>query len=297
MKIRSIALLSCVLFAATASAQPQAPIPSAAITDVVEAPNVERIRALYASASYEEALAAIPSDVNGEALIEVEQYRALCLLALGREAAAVAAIERLVKIHPTYQPSASDISPRMRTMFADVRSKLVPDFARQAYADAKKAFDAKETEAAHAGFKRTLEVIDSLPESDRDSVADLRLLASGFLDLSAARPAPEPPAPVNNIPEKRAPAGEYVPPVAVREQLPVWNPPDSRAMTTEYTGMLRILIGEDGRVRTATMVESAHPLYDAAAVRAAKTWIYKPATRGGQPVVSQKDIQVRLMPR
>lgn len=297
MKTRSIVLSSVLLFGAPAFAQAQGPVQASAVNDATEAPDLERIRALYAAASYEEALAAMPAEVNGDAITEVEQYRALCLLALGREGDAVAAIERLVKSHPTYVPPASDTSPRMRTMFADARSKLVPDLARQKYADAKKAFEAKDGDAAQAGFRRTLELIDSLPATHRASLADLRLLASGFLDLSAARPAPEPaPPPVQNIADKPA-GGEYVPPIAVREQLPVWNPPDSRAMATEYIGMLRILIGEDGRVRTATMVESAHPLYDAAAVRAAKTWIYKPATRGGQPVVSQKDIQVRLLPR
>lgn len=297
MKTRSIVLSSFLLFGSPVFAQAQAPVQGGAVNGATEASNLERIRALYAAASYEEALAAMPAEMNGDATTEVEQYRALCLLALGRETDAVAAIERLVKSHPTYLPPASDTSPRMRAMFADARSKLVPGVARQVYADAKKAFDSRDADAAQAGFKRTIELIDSLPESNRASLADLRLLASGFLDLSVARPAAElEPPPVNNIAEK--PAGsEYVPPIAVREQLPVWTPPDSRAMATEYAGLLRIVIGEDGRVRTAAMVESAHPLYDAAAVRAAKTWIYKPATRGGQPVVSQKDIQVRLLPR
>jgi protein TonB len=79
--------------------------------------------------------------------------------------------------------------------------------------------------------------------------------------------------------------------------MPPWNPPDGTAMRTEYAGLLRIMIGADGLVESATIVKSSHPAYDAAAVRAAQGWTYRPATRNGQPVAAQKDIQVRLLPR
>ena len=258
--------------------------------------DIEKVRTLYVAAAYEEALAAMPANATGVARRDLQQYRALCLLALGREAEAVTAIEQLVKDNPTYLPAESEISPRMRAMFADARSKLLPDIARDIYSDAKKSFDARDAESAQSGFRRTIEVIDSLPETDRKPLEDLRLLVSGFMDLIAAQPAPKPePAPVN--PLRMEPAAEYAGPVAIQEQLPTWTPPDTAAKTREYVGLLRIEIGEDGQVRSAVMVESTHPMYDAAAVRAAKTWTYRPATRGGRPVISQKDIRVRLVPR
>ncbi len=261
---------------------------------------VERVRSLYVTAAYEEALAAIPpasADASGTTTRELEQYRALCLLALGRDAEATVAVERLVKDHPTFVPSA-DMSPRMRAVFDDARARLVPEMARQAYAEAKAAFDVKNSEAASAGFKKTLDLIDSLPDREEKELADLRQLTSGFLDLSSVRPDPVPPlSPAPKETETNSAAQEYVGPVPIREDLPVWTPPDAAAMQAEYVGLLQVSIGEDGRVRTATMVKSSHPLYDAAIVRAAKLWTYQPATRGGRPVPSFKNIQVRLVPR
>ena len=245
----------------------------------------------------EEALAAMPA-VNGEAVkTDLEQYRALCLLALGREPDAVKTIERLVRDNPMFLPPAGETSPRMQTIFARVRSKLVPDVAKRTYGEAKAAYESKNRDAAHAAFQRTLELIDSLADADKAPLSDLRLLAGEFLELSAPRPAAAPASAPEGAPAKPEPAAEYLPPVAVREQLPVWIPPDRVARQSEYVGLLRIFIGADGRVTSATIVKGSHPSYDVAAVTSAKQWIYKPATRGGQPVPSAKEIQVRLVPQ
>lgn len=264
--------------------------------------NLERVRALYVAAAYEEALAAmppVPTDPAVATRTDLEQYRALCLLALGREQEAIAAVERLITDHPTFVPSASDTSPRMRSMFETARARLVPEVARATYAEAKADFDRKQTGAARGGFTRTIELIDSLQGAEKSALADLRQLASGFLELSAVGPAlPRvPPIPENGAAEATPGATDYVAPIPVREELPVWTPPDGHAMRTEYNGLLQVAIGEDGTVRSATMVKSSHPLYDAAIMRAARLWIYKPATRGGKPVASFKNIQVRLVPR
>jgi len=258
--------------------------------------DIDRVRTLYVAAAYEEALAAMPANATGVVRRDLEQYRALCLLALDREPEAFAAIERIVKDYPTYLPAESDTSPRMRAMFADVRSKLIPGIAREIYSEAKKSFEAKDTDGALSGFKRTIEVIDSLPGPDRERLSDLRLLVSGFSDLLGAQPAPKP-EPAISAPPITDAVAEFVGPVPIREQLPSWVPPDAAARVREYVGLLRIEIAENGQVRNAVMIEGTHPLYDAAAVRAAKSWTYKPATRGGKPVAAQKDIQVRLVPR
>lgn len=261
--------------------------------------DLERVRALYVAAAYEEALAAMPATAPPEIRLEVEQYRALCLLALGREESAAAAVERIVREDPTYVPPARDTSPRMQALLAAARTRLLPGIVREAYAGGKSAFDARNDAAAQAAFTRVLAIIDSLPEGERRGLADLRLLAAEFLDLSVARtrklaaesataPAPEPPAPV--VPGQVAP-------IAIDETLPPWMPPDVAARRTEYTGLLRVRIGEDGRVLSAAVLESSHPAYDQAALRAARRWSYRPATLDGRPVASQKDVQIRLVPR
>lgn len=264
------------------------------------AQDLERVRALYVAAAYEEALAAMPATAAPEIRLEVEQYRALCLLALGREEAAAAAVERIVREDPTYVPPARDTSPRMQALLSAARTRLLPGIVREVYAGGKSAFDARNDAAAEAAFTRVLAIIDSLPEGERRGLADLRLLAAEFLDLSVARTrklaagsatapaAPEPPAPV--VPGQVAP-------IAIDETLPPWMPPDVAARRTEYTGLLRVRIGEDGRVLSAAVLESSHPAYDQAALRAARRWSYRPATLDGRPVASQKDVQIRLVPR
>ena len=263
------------------------------------AQDMERVRALYVAAAYEEALAAMPAGLSSTAGTELEQYRALCLLALGRENDARATIERLVKAHPSFVPPADEVSPRMRTLFDDVRTALIPAIAKQAYVDAKTAYEAKDLEAAQNGFKRTLDLIDSVPEAGRAALADLRLLAEEFGELSAARPAAAATPPAAPVPPAADPSatGPFVPAVAVRQELPPWNPLDSVSRRTEYVGLLQVQIGADGRVTLARMLKTSHPTYDIAILREAKRWVYKPATRGGQPVPSEREIEIKLRPQ
>lgn len=290
--MRRVAVGVIVLAAVNVTAAAQQTLPSG---------DVERVRTLYIAAAYAEALAAIPSGDGEPARTDLQQYRALCLLALGREAEAVSAVERLVSDHPTFLPPTSETSPRMLSILTSARSRLVPELAKRAYIDAKAGYAKQDRAAAAAGFQRTLELIDSLPETEKTPLNDLRLLASEFLDLSATAGRPSAPSGTEGDDPKPAatpvaPAGPYLPPVAIRESLPPWNPPDTAARRTEYEGLLRVQIGPDGRVASATMVKRTHPSYDVAAVRAAKSWTYQPATRAGEPVASQKDIEVKLLP-
>jgi TonB family protein len=263
--------------------------------------NIDRVRMLYVSAAYEEALAAMPPVGGGAVRTDLEQYRALCLLALGREQEAVATVERLVNDNPLFVPPAAETSPRMQSMFVAARSKVVPLLAQRQYAAAKTAYGANDPIAARAGFRRTLDLIGSLPDPDKAAkLADLRLLATEFLDLSAARSVPSPDltpptAGAVSTPDPRA--QNVTLPIVIREHLPAWNPPNGEAKRTTYVGVLRVFVGADGRVERATIVKPSHPTYDAAALRAARQWTYRPATRGGTPVPAQRDIQVRLVPR
>ena len=277
-----LAIAALVYFAAPAAAQ-----------------DIDRVRALYVAAAYEDALAAIPSEASFTVGTEIEQYRALCLLALGREDDARSTIERLVKAHPTFVPPAADVSPSMRALFTSVRTGLMPGIAKQVYTDAKAAYESKDRDLARAGFQRTLDLIASLPEEDRTALADLRLLAAEFHELSAPRAVvPVEPAVSDAKPAMEVSAAPpFVPAVVVSQELPAWSPPDATSRNTEYTGLLRVHIGTDGGVTSVAVVEASHPAYDAAVLRAAKSWAYRPATRGGKPVASEHDIEIRLRPR
>src|SRR3954453_15340715 len=96
-------------------------------------------RELYASAAYEDALAVLdtlPADRPVDEIRAAEQYRAFCPLALGRSADAESAIAAVITHDPAYRP-ASDVSPRVRAAFADVRRKMMPAIVQQWYTAAK----------------------------------------------------------------------------------------------------------------------------------------------------------------
>ena len=117
-------------------------------------------RELYASASYDDALVVLNrlrvSDRTPGQSRAIEQYRAFCLLALGRAADAQQAIEAVVQAEPSYQPNESEVSPRVRTAFADVRRRMLPVIIQQKYAQAKTAFDRKDFASAATGFSQVL---------------------------------------------------------------------------------------------------------------------------------------------
>ena len=172
--------------------------------------SLDPVRNLYASAEYEEALTAIgrlKSNADLGGVVEIDRYRALCLIALGRSAEADQAIETTVTLDPLYQPAAADASPRVRAAFAAVRHRVLPTVVRSLYASAKAAYDRKAFAEAADGLDKTVRVIDSL-EGSNPELGDLRMLASGFLDLSKAAIAkpsvPPPPAPTPAQPGRSA---------------------------------------------------------------------------------------------
>src|SRR2546425_7309950 len=86
-----------------------------------------RAKDLYASAAYDEALAVLdqlkldPSPANA---VEAGQYRAFCLLALGRSDEGRKAIAGIVESDPLFQPADTQMSPRLVAVFRDVRRQL-----------------------------------------------------------------------------------------------------------------------------------------------------------------------------
>ena len=90
---------------------------------------LDRARALYDSASFDEALVVLDrvSGAQPESDVEeVQRYRALCLLALNRTSDAQRAIEIVFSRDPLFRLSDGDAPPRMRTAFNDVRRRLMP---------------------------------------------------------------------------------------------------------------------------------------------------------------------------
>src|SRR5215207_8449061 len=164
---------------------------------------------LYASARYDEALSVLNGLRIGEAVDRksVEQYRSLCLLALGRAAEAETAIAAVVTADPTYRPSEADAAPRVRATFTDVRKRLLPEITTARYQAAKAVYDRKEWAAAEDQFRTVLALVDDPDTGGR--LSDLRVLTVGFLELSARAAAPPPP-PVE--PKPAPPAAAPLPP-------------------------------------------------------------------------------------
>lgn len=269
-------------------------------------------RELYVSAEYEQALAALnrlrATGLASEDVPAVEQYRALCLLALGRATEAEDAIAAVISASPSYTPPGSDVSPRVRTAFSEVRRRVLPTIIQQKYTEAKAAYDRKAYAIASDGFAQVIKTLgdpDVAPLANQPPFADLRTLSQGFLDLSAtavaalAPPPPPPPTPAPATPTTPAPPRIYtvtdasvVPPAIVRQALP----PFPRKPLTPMAGVLEVVIDEKGEVENAAVRVAMDPVYDTQALAASRNWRYKPATRDGVPVKFRKLVQVRIQP-
>ena len=144
-------------------------------------------RTLYASASYEEALAMLATIETPDNIEPVNQMRALCLMALGRTREAEQSIERIILHNPGYVIETAEVSPKVVSLFRTVRQRTLPTVARSLYAQAKASFDDKRWDAATNEFTRMLAIVDD-PDlvEQRASLNDLRQLGEGFLKLSEA---------------------------------------------------------------------------------------------------------------
>jgi hypothetical protein len=271
---------------------------AAASADAQDA--LQQIKNLYASAAYEDALSAIARVQAAGRRLDVEQYRVFCLVALGRTAEAEKAIASVVEADPSFVPDAREMSPRIRELFSRTRRALVPEIAHRLYTDARAALDRKDKATAVAKFEAVVRLIDSAAadtpsEEDEPLLFELRLLASGFLDLSRAAEARI--DPVKPLPRpSNAPSVDIVAPTPIRQELPMWSPADPTNQR-EFRGAIRVFISEQGRVTDAELAPSIHPQYDRLLLAAAKSWQYQPASRNGTPVASEKLIEVVLKPR
>ena len=261
-----------------------------------------RAKDLYAAAEYAEALAALNKIENPSGGIEFDQYRALCLLALGRNDEASKVIQQIAEKDPSFEPA--QVSPRVQSTFRDVRRRVLPALVRQTYADAKSAFDSGAADRAKSGFQKVIAQLDALDKLGSRESNDLRVLSNGFLDLiaqtakAAAPPPPPPPAPTPATPSEPAVytlgAVGVTPPIAISQAPPPWHP--TRQDTMAYEGVLTILIDETGTATVVSITGRLKPNYEAQLRRAVSGWKFQPATKDRVPVKYRKTVAIRLAP-
>ena len=277
-------------------------------------------KALYATASYEEALTRLSRADTSDNPEEVDQYRALCYLALGRTEDAERSLEQIVTRAPLYSMSDSEVSPRLVAMFQDVRKRLLPTAAKDLYSTAKASFDAKNFAAAAAQLKQVLAVLsDRVLAEQASSVADLKMLAEGFLRLSevevtaAAKVTATPPAALSEVPTASTsappaiPEGgalkiysvadkDIVPPVELERKMPAWVPPNPVAQRSLFRGVIEVIVDETGAVESAVLRTPVSRYYDDQLLESTKLWKFRPANRGGLPVKYRMLFEVVLRP-
>jgi tetratricopeptide (TPR) repeat protein len=297
----AIAFAGCLAIAAPVRAQQET--------------TLARAKEYYASAAYEEALDVLrrlngsgaPSDTR-----EIAVYQLFCLLALGRVDETKKTIETIVRADPLYHLSEEDASPRVRTLFEDIRRPLLPGIIKDLYAQAKAAYDRKDATEAVTGFDRVIALIADAGLTNAPGIGDINTLATGFRDLisvpaatpppaappPAPKPDPSPPAAATPKPETRiyGPGdADVVRPVPISTALPAWRPVGLDARQG-FRGDLELIIDESGAVTSASLRSSIHRLYDPLLIDAAKKWKYYPATINGQPVRYRYVLEVNLKP-
>jgi TonB family protein len=279
---------------------------------------MDNAKALYAAASFEDALAALDRlDTTASTGTDALKYRALCLLALGRSKDAQSVTDVLVSTAPTFVPAADDdLSPRFVEVLNDTRRRLLPDIARRLFADGRDAFRARQFNAAKPLFDEVMVLAADDVWSNNIEKADLRTLASGFLDLVNANLNPNATAPQVTTstpsaasqpatlvavaplqsPDALSPSGKTTlrPPIAVQQAMPTWRPRDAVTAQRHFTGAVKIRIGTDGRVLNAAIEVATDPDYDKLVLEAARSWFYKPALRNGEPIEVEKLVTFSL---
>lgn len=269
-----------------------------------------KAKGFYESAEYEEALNLLDTMKGKIGNTEIAAYRVFCLVALGRNTEAKAAVTELVQNDPLFKPTDAQVSPRLRTFFDEVRKPLLPDLARRRYAVAKANFDQKNWQPAIEEFDRVITLLGEIGAADQGA-ADLRTLAAGFRDL--AKSAAEPPKPA--VPETKPVAAATPPPapvkpaepvvygaqhfdvkkpIAMSKPMPEWRPASATEQKMVFEGALEFVVGEDGHVVSVRLLDSVHPSYDAALLKTAMNWSFKPATKNGAPVRYRYAVSIRL---
>jgi TonB family protein len=314
-------------------------------------------KTLYVNASYEEALSVLDKQLgtagtSGAQAAEVQHYRALCFIALGRTTEADQAIALSVSADPFTVPDTSELAPRVASVFSTARARLVPEVARAALAEGRQLMQKGDATAANRRFEAVTKLLSEPGLAGRADLTDLTLAATAFTELTRAQmaaaaavvpaPQPVPPAaasatppavaptgaPVTSAPTPTAPpptaaarntAGAQPPPAArsgqvstlrppgpvpgfvpaapISQPVPAWQPGAGLIAQLEFSGAVRVTIDANGRVTGAVMEPSVYPPYDRQILAATREWVYRPATQNGQPVASERLVEIVLRPR
>ena len=159
-----------------------------------------KAKALYDAANYEEALTTLATVHETEA----QQYRALCMLALGRAKDASVEVDSLIASAPTFEPSAEDVPPRFVSLVSDAKKRLLPSIARKTFSEAREQFKSGDRAEALKKFDLVVTLASTGTFKDTSDAEDLRTLASGFIELARAS-APARPAPTTPVPAPEPP--------------------------------------------------------------------------------------------
>ena len=85
--------------------------------------------------------------------------------------------------------------------------------------------------------------------------------------------------------------------VPIAQALPPWQPPAGVLAQRGFSGAIRVTIDAEGKVTGAVMEPSVYPPYDRLLLTATRNWTYQPATRNGEPVASERLVEIVLRPR
>lgn len=102
----------------------------------------------------------------------------------------------------------------------------------------------------------------------------------------------EPPPPPARPTEPVRPGGKISTPTKLRDVAPIY-PPLAQAARVQGVVILEAVIGEDGRVRDARVLQSI-PLLDQAALAAVRRWEYSPTRLNGVPVAVVMTVTVKF---
>ena len=256
--------------------------------------SIQVAQTLYASASYDEALALLdrlqgqqlpPEDVRS-----VQQSRALCLLALGRSQDAEVAIAAVANTDPLYRPDESTASPRVRTAFRDVRMRLLPGIIKSRYNAARGLYDEQRWPEAVAALRevQALAADQDLTDEQRKEVAEYKVLTAPDAQPTAAPAAPAPPAAdYDRVFDSTDEA--VTPPVTIRQEMPRWV---RGGIPLPGPGTIEVIISKTGAIERATIIQTMVTFYDRQVLDATKSWKYHPAQLDGRPVRFKKQIRV-----
>ena len=289
--VRTLTALTVAFVAATAVVSAQ-----------TESTLAERARELYAAADYEEAIALVGESQDSAA----QQYRALSLLAIGRQADAEAAVRQLIWFAPEFTVSEEDVPPRFVALFTQQRREIIPELVRRLFTQARDDYRAKAYDRAVPQFKRVLALSSATEMREVEGVSDLRLLAESFLELASETAASKTdiasgkttPASAKAVAATPVAATTIAPrvsaAVAIRQEMPAW--PFGVPVAQALSGSVRVKIGADGRVTQATMVRRIDPRYDPRLIASARFWEFTPATENGVAVESEAIVPVNVRP-